>query len=205
MWRCSSHTYKNAADCDNLCQQVAEVNIVTSGFDRKLLKAGKGLESIWSVLFQRNLFKVLQSRAQLERIPDGFTFRADCCDENTSWDDHPTTLALFKSTYCSLQRNVMSSPELSVVWNDSNVERPKSPVGYLQVFTDETVTMLKNTAFVAYLAHADQMNCSANFRRWLIKMNTLWLASWQPGLVVTWNIIFYSRRQVFRVPVYRHG
>lgn len=52
MTRCRSvqAIVKKAADYDYLCQQLAEVNIVTSSFERNFLEGEEGLEGNDSVL-----------------------------------------------------------------------------------------------------------------------------------------------------------
>lgn len=71
-----------AADCENPCHRVAKVNIRTSGFDGRLLKAVEGLEANGYMWFQRELFKVLLLHVQLVWSADEFPFSADCCNKN---------------------------------------------------------------------------------------------------------------------------
>lgn len=72
--------------CKDLCQQVAEANIINISFETSLLRCGRVLKSIIFVFYQRNLFKVSQSCVSLATSADDFMFYDDCFDENTSWD-----------------------------------------------------------------------------------------------------------------------
>lgn len=74
---------ENARDCDDLHEQVADANIVSSRYEKRLLEAGRGLEWTESVLFPEVLVRTLQSKHQLARRVDAFMFYADCCDEWT--------------------------------------------------------------------------------------------------------------------------
>lgn len=76
--------------CDNLRQAVAEVNIVNTSLEKRMLKVEKVLESTGSVLFQRDLVNGVQSQVQLTTSADNFMFGADCCDKDSSWDGHGT-------------------------------------------------------------------------------------------------------------------
>lgn len=179
---------KNAVNCDNLCQQVPEVKIVNSGFNVTLLKVGEGLRDNGSVLFQRDLVKVLQSQAHLARSADDFVFCASCCDEDTSWDIYATGLPFFRSMYSSMPQTVMRSPRCSVSWNHVDAEGPKFLMGYSQVFSEKTAAPLKTTALVffevdavLYPVHAVLMICSASYRRWLIKNGQSVVGSCQSG------------------------
>ena len=62
---------------------------------------------------------------------------------------------------------MMKDVRSNVVWYDGS-ER-KSFVGFLQVFTDKTVTSLKVGSVTAYVVHVTLLNATKKFHRKLIQ------------------------------------
>lgn len=56
----------------------------------------------------------------------------------------------------------MNSPEPSVVWNEADSKGPNWFVGYLHVFSAQTVTTLKSSNPVVYSFHAKLITAEPN-------------------------------------------
>lgn len=100
---------KDAADCNDLSQEVAKVIKVDRSFEKNLLKR-ESSEANGSVLFQLYLFKVLQLQLQLAMSADDILFCAHFCERITSCTCHATMLPFFKTNNSYLPQTVTNSP-----------------------------------------------------------------------------------------------
>ena len=81
-------------------------------------------------------------------------------------NSHPLHSKYFRSEHSKRKKEVMGAPDANSVWYDD--DRLKSFIGFLQVFTDKTVTTLKVGGIAAHVVHVTFLNFTKAFRRKLI-------------------------------------
>lgn len=67
-----------------------------------------------------------------------------------------------------VKKKVMGFRDSSDVWIENIDVTAESLVGFVLLFSNKAVTILKNTALVAYYVHAILSNVSVQGRQWLI-------------------------------------
>lgn len=74
----------------------------------------------------------------------------------------------FKSIYVFSKITVIGSTFKKAYWIKNCEQESKGFVGYVQVFSNKTATLMKSTALVACLVQVVLLNWSYSYRLWLI-------------------------------------
>lgn len=76
--------------------------------------------------------------------------------------------SIFSKAYKSIQLELMSSKNSEVfrIESSEDGDRPKSFVGFVQVFSEQIETTLKSPRLVAYPVRVILVNISLSHRRW---------------------------------------
>ncbi len=169
--------FKNTITTFESCQQyrasILEGNFKNDGFTLKDVHCTIGSTSHKALYFQRDIISVLKNQLLLAS-PNDIIFQTcsksnSCSPDSCSTDSikHPLHSQFFSTLQFEIQQRIMSSSSADVVWH--NDRHKKSFIGYLQLFTDKTVTSLKASGMVAHAVHATFINFSKDFRRFLIR------------------------------------
>ena len=79
---------------------------------------------------------------------------------------HPLHSPFFQDLHFKIKNQKMASSDDTVFWSEN--ENNKSFPGFIQIFTDKTVTTLKPGGMVAHAVHVTFINFTKQFRRYLI-------------------------------------
>ena len=134
------------------------------GFKKNVVQYSDGNEIHKAEFFQRDILTVLKKQVAAASETDILLTPQN---KSNSHITHPLESSFFQNQYINRKRQVMKDVRSNVVWYDGS-ER-KSFVGFLQVFTDKTVTSLKVGSVTAYVVHVTLLNATKKFRRKLIQ------------------------------------
>ena len=142
----------------------------TDGFSKFEVSFDDGDDIHKSLLYRKDVVRVLQKQVEMASQGD---FIYNSCGSNTGTTNarntwcHPLDTDYFTSFEDILRKRVMSSSNPDIFWSSTST-RHCFP-GFIQVFTDKTVTTLKASGMAAHAVHAVFVNCSKEYRRYLIQ------------------------------------
>jgi len=148
--------------------------ISSEGFIREDVQFDDGTEIHSSVLYKKDILAVLRKQIALAKDGD-FEYRCQHSHRGNNDNEaphnyiysHPMHTSHFMNLQDDLERRVKTSPDKSVYW--SNRKESLSFPGFIQIFTDKTVTTMKANGMAAHAVHAVFLNASKTFRRSLIQ------------------------------------
>lgn len=134
------------------------------GFKKNVVECSDGKEIHKAEFFQRDIITVLQNQIAAASETDMLLTPQK---SPTSRITHPLQSPFFYDQYMNRKEQVMKDFDSNLVWYDET--KRKSFVGFLQIFTDKTVTSLKVGSVTAYVVHVTLLNATKKFRRKLIQ------------------------------------
>ena len=170
-------TIKSFKNCLQYNEKVFSRRVSTQGFLKEEVQYDDGEEVHSSILYRKNILDVLSKQVKMARKDDFLfecsdsTLEPNCMDSVDSTEDltfhHPMNTPHFKKLSKDLRRRVIASRHDKLYW--SNNEVTQSFPGFIQIFTDKTVTTLKSNGMAAHAVHAVFINASKSYRRYLIQ------------------------------------
>ena len=147
--------------------------VASEGFIKEDVRYDDGSEIHSSVLYRKDVLEVLRKQVTMAKEGDmeyRCTDGSHSNENNTSSDDytysHPMHTSHFLNLQTNLEKRVKSSTDTNVYWSDS--KESQSFPGFIQIFTDKTVTTMKANGMAAHAVHAVFLNASKSYRRFLI-------------------------------------
>lgn len=147
------------------------------GFRKNVVQYNVKNETYTAEYFSRNILTVLRDQVACASSDDILWNPHQECSRHSSErssaqsfgstpNTHPMQLNYFKEQHKKRMLEVMTSTEADVMWH--NCGNKQSFVGFLQMFTDKTVTTLKIGGIAAHVVHATFLNFSKRLRKKLI-------------------------------------
>ena len=150
--------------------------VSTLGFSKEKVYHFSSEKQYMSEYYSKDIIKALKKQIGLASESDiiwnptksrsiSITGSSNCT--KLELNTHPLHLNHFGEIHTERKKQIMMSNEMDILWYDE--ETKKSFVGFLQVFTDKTVTTLKVGAVSAHVVHATFLNFTKSFRKKMIQ------------------------------------
>ncbi len=156
--------------CLKMKEQMFARSAHENNFKREEVCFDDGREIHSSLLYRKNVIQVLQKQVEMANKED---FHFNCSEFRTDRENydtpcfHPMETSEFQALETDIRRRVMGSTDANLVWHDN--DKIKSFGGFVQIFTDKTVTTLKCNGMAAHAVHAVLLNTTKKYRRYLIQ------------------------------------
>ena len=161
----------NVSECRKVLEHTSKDALKDLGFKKHFIEDGSAHSDKLGVLHLKDVIGVLQKQVSLAG-PEDFILRPSNGAETTTFPSefvgHAVNRPILTELYNSVKKAVMESQYHDIFWNEESPYTAKSCVGFLQIYTDKTVTTLKANALVAYPIHIVFANATVKFRRFLI-------------------------------------
>lgn len=157
---------KNLDCCIKHCKDTFSRKAAKDGFHKKTVFYEDNNTKYAAEYFCSDIVTVLRDQVVHAREED-IIYNPPEVDNVRTSKGHPMQLSYFRNAVHKRKMEIMRSTDPESMWYNSQVK--KSFVGFMQMFTDKTVTTMKIGGIAAHVVHATFLNFTKKYRKTLIQ------------------------------------